>query len=57
VRSALGSLGTELPDAAAPLGDELLDRVTRAVYADVDPSVLPAARSSVRAQLEYLRGR
>jgi glyoxylase-like metal-dependent hydrolase (beta-lactamase superfamily II) len=57
VRSALGSLGAELPDAGAPLGDELLDRVTRTVYADVDPSVLPAARSSVRAQLEYLRGR
>jgi hypothetical protein len=31
--------------------------VTGAVYADVDPTVLGAARSSVRAQLEYLRGR
>jgi glyoxylase-like metal-dependent hydrolase (beta-lactamase superfamily II) len=57
VRSALVALGATLPDAAAPLADELLDRVTRAVYSDVDPSVLPAARSSVRAQLEYLRGR
>jgi glyoxylase-like metal-dependent hydrolase (beta-lactamase superfamily II) len=57
VRSALSTLGAELPDAAAPLPDLLLDGVTRAVYADVDPSVLGAARSSVRAQLEYLRGR
>jgi glyoxylase-like metal-dependent hydrolase (beta-lactamase superfamily II) len=57
VRSALASLGAELPDAAASLPDPLLDEVTGAVYADVDPSVLGAARSSVRAQLEYLRGR
>lgn len=57
VRSALTALGVTLPDAAAPLPDPLLDAVTGAVYADVDASVLPAARSSVRAQLEYLRGR
>ncbi|MFI2361764.1 MBL fold metallo-hydrolase [Promicromonospora sp. NPDC019610] len=57
VRSALTTLGVMLPDAAAPLPDPLLDAVTDAVYADVDASVLPAARSSVRAQLEYLRGR
>jgi glyoxylase-like metal-dependent hydrolase (beta-lactamase superfamily II) len=57
VRSALSTLRTELPDAAAPLPDSLLDDVTGAVYAAVDPSVLGAARSSVRAQLEYLRGR
>ncbi|MFD7309446.1 MBL fold metallo-hydrolase [Promicromonospora sp. NPDC059942] len=56
VRSALTALGVTLPDAAAPLPDPLLDAVTGAVYADVDASVLPAARSSVRAQLEYLRG-
>jgi glyoxylase-like metal-dependent hydrolase (beta-lactamase superfamily II) len=57
VRSALTGLGAELPDAGSPLPDTLLDAVTGAVYADVDPSVLIAARSSVRAQLEYLRGR
>jgi glyoxylase-like metal-dependent hydrolase (beta-lactamase superfamily II) len=57
VRSALASLGTQLPDAGSPLPDSLLDAVTRAVYTDVDPSVLGAARWSVRAQLEYLRGR
>ncbi|MFD6448251.1 MBL fold metallo-hydrolase [Promicromonospora sp. NPDC060204] len=56
VRSALTALGVTLPDAAAPLPDPLLDAVTGAVYADVEASVLPAARSSVRAQLEYLRG-
>ncbi|MFJ3403062.1 MBL fold metallo-hydrolase [Promicromonospora sp. NPDC090134] len=57
VRSALTALGVTLPDAVVPLPDPLLDAVTGAVYADVDTSVLPAARSSVRAQLEYLRGR
>ncbi|MCP2284804.1 Glyoxylase, beta-lactamase superfamily II [Promicromonospora umidemergens] len=55
VRSALSTLRAELPDAAAPLPDSLLDGVTGMVYTDVDPSVLGAARSSVRAQLEYLR--
>ncbi len=57
VRAALTALGVSLPDAGGPLPDPLLDAVTGAVYADVDPSVLPAARSSVRAQLDYLRGR
>lgn len=57
VRSALTGLGAELPDAGSPLPDTLLDAVTGAVYTDVDPSVLVAARSSVRAQLEYLRAR
>ncbi|WP_419707910.1 MBL fold metallo-hydrolase [Promicromonospora sp. NFX87] len=57
VRAALTGLGAELPDVASPLPDTLLDAVTGAVYADVDASVLIAARSSVRAQLEYLRGR
>ncbi len=57
VRSALTGLGAELPDAGTPLPDPLLDAVTATVYTDVDPSVLIAARSSVRAQLEYLQGR
>lgn len=57
LRGALADLGATLPGAALPLPDALLDAVTSAVYADVDPSVLRAARSSVRAQLEYLRGR
>lgn len=57
VRSALTGIGAELPDVGSPLPDTLLDAVTGAVYADVDPSVLVAARSSVRAQLEYLRAR
>lgn len=55
VRSALASLGTTLPDGGGPLPDALLDAVTGTVYSDVDASVLPAARSSVRAQLDYLR--
>ncbi|MFI6427238.1 MBL fold metallo-hydrolase [Promicromonospora sp. NPDC050880] len=55
VRSALTALDAPLPRAGTPLPDRLLDEVTRAVYSDVDPSVLPAARSSVRAQLDYLR--
>jgi glyoxylase-like metal-dependent hydrolase (beta-lactamase superfamily II) len=54
VRTALATLGTRAPGAGEPLPDELLDAVTGVVYADVDPSVLPAARSSVRAQLDYL---
>nr|BFF19417.1 MBL fold metallo-hydrolase [Promicromonospora thailandica] len=59
VRAALSAT---LPAGAGlavegPLPDALLDAVTRAVYADVDPSVLLAARSSVRAQLDFLRGR
>jgi glyoxylase-like metal-dependent hydrolase (beta-lactamase superfamily II) len=57
VRTALAALGTQLPDAGEPLPDTLLDAVTGTVYADVDPTVLGAARSSVRAQLDYLRGR
>lgn len=57
VRSALAGLGVKLPDAGMPLPDAVLDSVTGTVYSDVDPSVLVAARSSVRAQLEYLRGR
>ncbi|GGM09780.1 MBL fold metallo-hydrolase [Promicromonospora citrea] len=57
VRAALSALGATPPGADEALPDELLEAVTGAVYADVDPSVRAAARSSVRAQLEYLRGR
>lgn len=45
VRAALRELGPDT-DAMA---------VVREVYADVDKSLWPAARSSVQAQLEYLR--
>jgi glyoxylase-like metal-dependent hydrolase (beta-lactamase superfamily II) len=45
VRAALDRLGP----AAAPMD------VVRAVYADVDPVLWPAAELSVRAQLDYLR--
>ncbi|TQM29250.1 MBL fold metallo-hydrolase [Nocardia bhagyanarayanae] len=45
VRAALAELG---PDAGAMA-------VVRKVYADVDKRLWPAARSSVQAQLEYLR--
>jgi glyoxylase-like metal-dependent hydrolase (beta-lactamase superfamily II) len=45
VRAALGVLG---PDAG-------IEAVTAHVYADVDPSVLGAARQSVAVQLAYLR--
>jgi glyoxylase-like metal-dependent hydrolase (beta-lactamase superfamily II) len=47
VRAALAQLG----DDAAPAD------VVRVVYADVDPVLWPAAELSVRAQLDYLRGR
>ncbi|RXZ50186.1 MBL fold metallo-hydrolase [Agromyces binzhouensis] len=46
VRAALARLG----DAATA------EAVTDAVYADVDPAVRGAAKASVRAQLDYLRG-
>ena len=55
VRAALSALRAELPGPATTLPDTLLDAVTKEVYTDVDPSVLGAARWSVRAQLEYLR--
>ena len=45
IRSALEVLG---PDAK-PM------KVVKHVYADVDPKLWPAARQSVKAQLEYLR--
>ena len=47
VRAALDRLGAE----AAPA------EVVRVVYADVDRALWPAAELSVRAQLDYLRGR
>lgn len=46
VRAALDVLGRE----AKPM------QVVKHVYADVDKKLWPAARSSVKAQLEYLRG-
>ncbi|WP_369824584.1 MBL fold metallo-hydrolase [Cellulosimicrobium sp. CUA-896] len=49
VRAALADLGL------APDDDLAVARVTAHVYADVDPSVLGAARQSVAAQLAYLR--
>jgi glyoxylase-like metal-dependent hydrolase (beta-lactamase superfamily II) len=40
--------------AAVAAGDRTAGDVVRRVYADVDPSLWPAAELSVRAQLEYL---
>jgi glyoxylase-like metal-dependent hydrolase (beta-lactamase superfamily II) len=54
VREALRMLG-EQPDGVGE--DELLRRVVETVYADVDPVLWGAAELSVRAQLDYLRGR
>lgn len=48
VRAVLGD------QAVVPVTEELVDDVTAAVYGDVAPGVLPAARQSVRAQLRYL---
>jgi len=39
---------------ALAAGDREAAQIVRRVYADVDPSVWPAAEQSVRAQLEYL---
>lgn len=53
LRGALNSLG--VPDDGQGTDiSELADAVVRIVYADVDPSVLGAARQSVTAQLRYL---
>lgn len=41
-------------EAALAAGDTSATEVVRRVYADVDPSVWPAAELSVRAQLHYL---
>jgi glyoxylase-like metal-dependent hydrolase (beta-lactamase superfamily II) len=43
--------------AALAAGDRTVDEIVARVYADVDRSVWPAARWSVRAQLGYLGGR
>lgn len=48
VRAALADV-----DGAAA-GDELVDAVVQAVYADVDPSLRPAVDAIVRAQLAHL---
>jgi glyoxylase-like metal-dependent hydrolase (beta-lactamase superfamily II) len=42
--------------AALAAGDEDADAVVRRVYVDVDQSLWPYAKSSVLAQLDYLRG-
>ena len=44
-------------EAAVEAGDRTAGEVVRRVYADVDQSLWPAAELSVRAQLDYLRGR
>jgi glyoxylase-like metal-dependent hydrolase (beta-lactamase superfamily II) len=54
IRSALRALGVEAPDGGGPVPRDLADQVVSAVYADVEPSVLHAARQSVVAQLAYL---
>jgi len=43
--------------AALAAGDRTPTEIVRRVYADVDPSVWPAAEQSVRAQLDYLERR
>lgn len=50
VRAALAALGL------APGAERAVDQVVARVYADVDPSVLGAARQSVAAQLAFLAG-
>ena len=47
--AALADMGVS-PFEAKPM------KVVRKVYADVDKKLWPAARSSVKAQLDYLRG-
>ena len=49
IRAALDDLGVSAKQAK-PM------KVVRKVYADVDKKLWPAARMSVKAQLEYLRG-
>ncbi len=44
-------------ETAVAAGARTPQEVVRTVYADVDRSLWPAAELSVRAQLEYLRGR
>ena len=49
IRQALDELGVT-PQQAKPM------KVVRKVYADVDESLWPAAKMSVKTQLDYLRG-
>jgi glyoxylase-like metal-dependent hydrolase (beta-lactamase superfamily II) len=43
--------------AALAAGDRTLKEIVARVYTDVDPALWPFAEWSVRAQLDYLRGR
>lgn len=52
----LAASGARPPASGDDVDDDLVDRVTSTVYADVDPSVVRAARQSVRAQLVHLAG-
>ncbi len=56
VRSALADLEAQPHPEGAPT-DGLPRRIVEIVYADVDPVLWGAAELSVRAQLDYLRGR
>ena len=53
-RERLEQVRAALADGAEDAGDEV-EMVLRRVYADVPESVWPAARLSIRAQLDYLR--
>ncbi len=53
-RERLEQVQQALADGAAG-EDDRVEGVLRRVYADVPPDVWPAARMSIRAQLEYLR--
>jgi glyoxylase-like metal-dependent hydrolase (beta-lactamase superfamily II) len=55
IRHALNQLGVPDDGGGAEIS-ELAESVVGIVYADVDPAVLGAARQSVTAQLNYLRG-
>lgn len=56
VRAALGAARVESVRAPAEPGfGDLVEEVVRTVYAEAPREVWPAARQSVRAQLEYLR--
>lgn len=56
VRAALDAAGVDsVPGPQAPGFGDVVEQVVRTVYADAPREVWPAARQSVRAQLEYLR--
>jgi glyoxylase-like metal-dependent hydrolase (beta-lactamase superfamily II) len=59
VREALRTLHADAggADTSADSGDDTARRVVETVYADVDPVLWGAAELSVRAQIDYLRGR